>query len=963
MFEIKPIMRSLGAAFGGLATALVVAVPVAAQQQQQESQLEEVVVTGTRIRTPGAVSNSPISSVGAEEIKAGQPVVVEQFFKELPAAVPAIGSGTNNGTGGGATLDLRGLGANRSLVLVDGRRLTPFDLTGAVDTNSIPIALLQRVDLITGGASAVYGADAIAGVANFILRRDFRGIEASVSQGQSSKSDAKRSRVDVTMGAGLDNGKGNVALSFGYTRQDPLRQDARPIGQFSQSSTTGARQGSGTAVPVVEFSLGQLDLTTGQFGALTNTFNFNPDNYYQTPLDRYQFTTLGNYTINDHADLYAQLFFTRSDVGSQLAPSGTFFNDYFLPLGNPFLPAAARAQLCAAQTPALTPAQCADPNTEVLVSLGRRFVELGPRLNDFQNTLFQATFGSRGALVGSWSYDVYGSFGKSDQTQTRGNWGSSSKVQQALRALTTTDCLDTSNGCVPLNLFGPAGSITPAMTSFINLDAVLLQQVEQKVVSASIAGDLGSAKSPWSSSPIGVAVGFEYRRVEAGNKSDGPSQILGEVLGTGAPTPDRSGKFDLRETFAELSIPILTDKPFAKRLALETGYRNTTFSAGGRSDSYGTWKYGGEWEPVTGFRVRGMQQRATRAPNVDELFQPLVTGLSNLAVDPCQGTSINAADANTPGTLSNLCRLTGVPLANIGTLGAPSAGQINNQTGGNPNLGPEVADTTTIGFVFQPAFARGLTITADYWKIDIDDAVSSPSVTDVLEDCYNPARNPGFAFVGACAQVLRNPNNGSFNGAAAPGVVTPLSNLGKIATSGYDLGITYGVALRDLGINPRWGRVDVSFTASFLDEYLYQATPRSINRNCLGYYSIACGAVSAGEGPIYETKWSQRTTWTVGDFALGYNWRRVSSVSEEPGGSNFLPAFSTIKEYDWVDLSAVWNVNKNLRLNLSINNAFDKDPPNVGNTIGTTTANSGNTFPQSYDVIGRYYTLGLIARF
>lgn len=963
MHKLRPIARSLAGAFGAPVAALMVAGAANAQQPQpQETQLEGAVITGTRIKTPGVVSNSPITSVGAEEIKAGQPMVVEEFFKSLPSAVPAIGSGTNNGTGGGATIDLRGLGSNRSLVLIDGRRIVPFDLGGSVDTNVIPMGLLQRVDLITGGASAVYGADAVAGVANFVMRRDFKGAEVSTSYGISGENDAKRRRTDFILGAGLDDGRGNVVLSVGKTKTDPLRQDARPFGLRSISSTTGNPQGSGTTVPVVELNLGQqFNPATGTFVPVFNTFNFNPLNYYQTPLDRTQVTAFGHYTINQYVEPYAQLLFTRSDVGSQLAPSGTFFNDYFMPLGNPFLTPAARQQICTAF--ALTVAQCANNNQEVLLSLGRRFVELGPRLNDFENTMFQSTVGLRGDIIGSWSYDGYHSFGKSNQTQTRGNWGSLSKVQQALRAVDPAACNDPSNGCVPLNLFGLEGSITPAMLAFINLDAILLQRVEQKVTSASVSGDLGKLMSPFAAkSPIGVAIGAEYRTLTASNKSDSASQIQGEVLGTGAPTPDRKGTFTLKEMFAELSVPIVTDKPFARRLTLETGYRTTKFSTTS-SDSYGTYKYGGDWEPVQGFRLRAMAQRATRAPNVDELFAPKVSGLSNLAVDPCQGVLINPAQANTPGTLANLCRLTGVPLAQIGTLPAPSAGQINVLAGGNPNLGPEEADTKTIGFVLQPGFAPGLTITADYYSIDIKGAVSNPSSTDILDGCYSAAQNPGFAFNAACAKVLRNPNTGTFNGAAAPGVVLETSNLGKIKTSGYDLGINYAFRLSNLGLSERSGRLDIGFNGTSLDTYNFQATPSSVNRNCVGYYSIACGTVSAGEGPIYKTKWSQRTTWSVSDFVFSYNWRHVSSVIEEPGGTNFLARFASIKAYDWVDLAAVWNVNKNVRLNLSIGNAFDKKPPEVGNTIGTTSANSGNTFPQSYDVIGRFYTIGGTIKF
>ena len=945
--QIRP---SPSAALGGVL--LASCATVWAQDASQS-----VTITGSRIKSLGTTSNSPIYSIGAEEIKSAQPVVVEEFFKSLPAAIPAIGAGTNNGTAGGATIDIRGLGSNRSLVLIDGRRIVPFNLFGSVDTNVIPVSLLQRVDLVTGGASAVYGADAITGVANFVLRKNFDGFEASSSYGSSAKGDAARRRTDFTFGANSD--RGNVALSFGYTKTNPLRQDAREVGLRAISSTSGNPQGSGTTSPINVDGYGQIDPATGAFKSDVATYNFNPDNYYQTPLDRTQVTALGNYRVNEHAEAYALVLFTRADVGSQSAPSGTFFNDYSINLGNPLLPRPAKAAICAGE--GLSAAECADPNRQVLLTLGRRFIELGPRLNTFKNTSFQTTLGVRGDLFGGWTYDAYGSSGKSDQTLQRTHWGSSSKVQQALLSNDGANCTNTSNGCVPLNLFGATGSITPAMLKFIDLDAVLLQSVKQQVYSGSATGDLGF-KSPWTALPSSAAIGAEYRELTAGNRSDSASQIQGEVLGTGAPVPDRSGTFSLKEVFGEWVIPIANNQPLAHRLALETGYRNTTFKTDS-SRSYNTFKYGGEWAPIKDFRLRAMRQRATRSPNINELFAPNVTGLSNLATDPCELALINPGQANTAGTLSNLCRLTGVPLARIGSLSTPSAGQINILSGGNPQLAPEIADTTTLGFVWEPSQLRGLTVALDYYKINVNGAVASASATDVLDDCYNAARNTSLAFNSACGQVGRNPNNGSFNGSSAPGVRLPVSNLGVIQTAGYELNANYRLPLKDLGLEAQLGRVDLSLTVSVLDRYDYQATPRSVNRNCVGYYSVACAILSDGGGPIHKTKFSQRATWALSNWVFSYNWRHLSKVIEEPGAPTFKDEFSSIKAYDYIDLGVVWNVNKSVRLNLSVNNAFDKKPPAVGNTIGATGANSGNTFPQVYDVIGRFYTLGASLKF
>ena len=936
---------------------IVVAVALAAPPLLAQETMEVVQVTGTRITLPGTSANSPVASIGADQIGTAQPVAVEEFFKALPAAVPAIGPGTNSGTGGAATIDLRGLGPNRTLVLVNGRRLVPFSLAGAVDTNAIPLALISRVDLMTGGASVVYGADAVSGVVNFKLKRQFTGVELSTSYGATAdQRDARRRRTDLTIGADLPDHRGNVLLSVGKTGADPLTQGARSYGITSLNSVNGGPIGSATTVPAAfssSKSAGGTDALAGSWqvdpasGALVQPvqlYNTNPVNYYATGLERTQTTALGNFKINQHAEAYAELFHTRSRVAASLAETGTFATTFSVPIGNPFIPALARQQLCARR--AIPAADCVEGNpTIVPLLINRRFVELGPRFVDFDNKTLQYTLGLKGALADDWTYDAYWSRGRAEQAGLRRNWGALSRVAQALNALSTTVCVNPANGCVPLNVFGPAGSITPAQLDFINLSPLMTQTVRQDVGALSFSGELGDKLvSPFAGVPITVALSFERRKLLAYTQSDAALQVQGEVLGNGATTPDRAGAFRLTEAALEMLVPVVKDKPLARALNLELGYRQTAFSNAVKSRDYGSWKYGGEWAPVRALRLRAMAQKATRAPNVNELFAPVVTGVANLAVDPCQGSRISQAASNTPGTLSNLCRLTGVPQSEIGSLPAPSSGTISSQTGGNPALEPERATTRTIGFVWEPA--PKLAVTVDYYLIDIDKAIASPSTTDILDGCYSSALNPGLAQNAMCALIGRNPITGTFNGAEAKGVQTAVSNLGTQNTRGIDLNVAY-----------RLGNIDLSGGFNQVRRFRFRPTPASIERDCLGYYSVACG------GPIYKRKFNQRTTWTIGAWSLGYNWRYVSAVIEEPGGTDFLPAFASIKAYHYVDMSAAWNVNKMVRLQVSVNNVANQRPPIVGGTIGTTTTDSGNTFPQYYDAIGRYVTFGATLKF
>jgi iron complex outermembrane receptor protein len=354
-----------------------------------------------------------------------------------------------------------------------------------------------------------------------------------------------------------------------------------------------------------------------------------------------------------------------------------------------------------------------------------------------------------------------------------------------------------------------------------------------------------------------------------------------------------------------------------------------------------------------------MKEHATRAPNVNDLFQPQSSNLSNLAVDPCQGNRINPAEANTAGTLSNLCRLTGVPVTSIGALPGPSAGQINVRQGGNAALRAEKADTTTIGLVWQPDYVEGLTASLDYYRIKVTQAITTPSVTDVLNQCYNPAFNPNLAFNAACALVLRSPITGTFNGADAPGVVTARSNAGVLETYGYDLSLKYSLSLPW----PAWGRLSLTFDGNDTRSWKFQATSSSVDRECAGLYSVACGAVPPDSRvdvrPKY--KWTQRTIWSVSDFDFTYEWRHLSAVrAEDP---SFLPAFSGIPNYEYFDFATAWRPMKNLRVNFTITNLMNKKPPIVGNTIGTTAYNSGNTFPALYDPVGRYFTLAATLQF
>lgn len=956
----------------------------------------EVVVTGSRIARPDLEVSSPVTVIGVEEIADRQPNTAEDLLRDLPAVRPALGPSVNNGSDGSSTVDLRGLNtpttssAQRTLVLLDGRRLTPFGLDGFTDLNVIPTGLVERVDVVTGGASSVYGADAVAGVVNFITRRDFAGFEVSGNYRISQDGDAVQYRADALVGANLADGRGNVVLGIGYGNRKPMFTTDRAIAQVPISSATGIYSGATGAAPAIFQSSLQtatnpnglptgglgavIDPTTGLFRAATaaDTFNTNLGTYFMTPLERINVYAAGHYEISEGVEFYTTAQFARNKAALSLAASGTFGNTFQIPLNNPFLPAGARAQLCAANGISV-----ADCNAAAAVTTGtsrtvatipsRRFVEYGPRGNPIESTWFQVQGGFRGNISEGLRYDISAQYGETNQNQARVNWGSSSKVQQALLAYTNgagqAVCANTANNCVPLNLFGGVGSITPAMLGFIDLDAQIRRLVSQTVVTGSVSGDLFGLTSPFADSAAAFSVGAEYRKLKASATPDASSQIQGEVLGTGARTPPDMGQYDVKEVFGELIVPLI-EGGFIHKATLEAGIRYSDYSTTGTST---TWKVGGTLEPIEGIKFRGVYQVAVRSPNIQELFQSPVQGLSNLLVDPCQGA--------TPTAPRNLCEATGAPAGTYGGISAPSSNQINVTTSGNPNLDVERAKTFTVGAVFQPSFIPRLSITVDYFNIKITDLISAPSQNDILNGCYTTALNPSQTPNAFCALIQRNPLTGSLNGAGeTPGVILASSNLGKLSTAGIDLGIAYSLPLETLfeGSN---ARLNFGFNGTWMDYYRIQATPNSITRECSGYYSTSCTNARP------KWKWNARVGYAGGGTNVSLLWNHLSKVELEairpasaglndpaPGNTagaynGILPAFRQIKAHDYFDLSIRQDINDVLEVGLLVENLFDKAPPLVGNGVAGTAFNNGNTMPTLYDVIGRSFTISAKLRF
>lgn len=946
---------------------------IADEQAALQASGEEIVVTGSRIARPNLEQSSPVTVVGSEEIAFQQPISAEEFLRELPGVVPAIGPAVNNGANGSATLNLRGLGTNRNLVLLNERRVVPATLGGVVDLNLIPVSLLERVDVFTGGASSVYGADAVAGVVNFITKRDFAGVELNANYGITDRGDGALYRVDFTAGANFDDGRGNAVFSISRTKTDPVLQGERDIGLESRSSNTGLPQGSVAAAPATILAPFVAAVVPGQdtfqIGA-TNNFNFNPLNVFQTPLDRWSIFGQARYEVSPAIEVYSEGFFVRSEVTQQIAPSATFFNAFRLPLNNQFLTPAQSQQLCQAgvdidpATPgrqAPTAAQC-DPliasGTEINAIVARRFVEAGPRLTSFVTNTYQVTAGARGPLTSNLDWNLSAQHGRSERTNTSENQGLFDRFQQSIRGCPA----GSASGCVPINIFGAEGTLTPEMFNFLNVPTFTFVNTKLDAAQAVVSGDLGFS-SPFAQEPIGIAVGAEYRKYSGGQRGDAISSTPGAVLGAGGAFTTIEGSYDSKEVFIELAAPLVEDRPFFENLTLEAGFRYSDYSTSGGNETY---KIGGSWTPIQDIKFRGVYSRAVRAPNLGELFAPVNTVLSNRATDPCQGT-VAQIQARGPNNLA-LCQaqLAAVGAGpTLGTIPAPFAGQINVTVGGNPELDPEIAKTFTAGVVLQPRFVPGFSATIDYFKIKVSDAVSAPSQSDIIDGCFSQA-DPSFGF---CQLIFRNPLTGGLSGdpSTTRGPILQSSNLGEIETDGVDFGASYR---RDLG----FARLNWNLNATYTNSFTFQALPTTFARQCVKFYSVSC------DPPQPKFTMNMRTTLSFGDTDVSVLWRHLSKTEVEPrttcaagsfepgdegncGPAGILEDYQNIPSYNYFDLALQHSIGRTMRMVLTVSNLFDKDPPDVGNTVGSTAFNSGNTYPTVYDAIGRRYTVGVNLRF
>ncbi len=991
MFKLNKKRFAWVMAFTVISTASVLGVSLPAAAQSAEP-LEEVVITGSRIRRPGLVSSSPITSLDTLLIEQQQEVSIEKIIRDMPFSIPGDGQNVNNGTAGAATIDLRGLGPQRNLVLINGRRQTPYNYNGAVDVSTIPVALVERIDVITGGASAVYGSDAIAGAVNIVLKNNFEGVDLQVNRTQSGENDGTTDNISLTLGSSLAEGRGNVAFNLSWSKRAPVLLGDRFLGTLGIASASGANYdnfragrgptpppvadcggpdvvatgGSTTAIPTrVELSAGGavgqfLDdgtLYTGDAGTGLGArggcsrFNFNPVNYYQTPNERYNVMLVGNYEFNENLEVYSQMSFSDISVVQQIAPSGTFGASFNVPMYNPFWSASARTEVLAVANQRLASGvlevgdnwqdtngnNVVDSADTLRMRLRRRTVELGARSERYDTENFTMMAGARGELYGDWNYDVSFQYGETNRTTIRSGYTNLTNIQNALMTTDGVNCENGDTSCVPINLFGGFGTITPAMAAYAQAIALQQQKYDQTVGQIILDGPVEAITLPWASNPLALSIGYE-KRIENGELTPdeclklAPSSCQGGAGGNLLPI---AGGFKVDEFFFEASLPILEDAKFADSLNLEVGARTSDYDTVGSVD---TWKVGLNWTVNEQLLVRVMQQDATRAPNVGELFSPVTRGLDNATLDPCSVANL----ANINSQLTDLCVASGMLPQQVGVIQDIISGQIQIFQGSDPVSAPEAeqADTTTLGFVWTPdfSFVDNFVLSVDYYDIDVNGIIGEFSAQEILDGCYVRGS------LDDCVKIRRV--NGDLQDDTS-GVVLFTTNLAYEQAEGIEVGFSFGY---DLG---NWG--GLSFSGS-INKYLTQESQSSSTVpviDCKGFYGTSCD-------PVSDLRWVQNTTWDWNDLSVNLQWRHISSVDvERSEATNNFEAFHSIDDYNYLDLSASYDLwDSRIRLIAGITNLTDEDVPVLGNEIGDTSSNSGNTFPSNYDPLGRLYTVG-----
>lgn len=936
----------------------------AQQSDDDERAVEEIVVTGSRLIRRDLSSPSPVVTVGADAIRYSGNTTLEQTLNELPQLQTDVTSQTNAQGGSGVlSANLRGLGPTRTLVLVNGRRFAPANTDGLVDLATIPDALIERVEVITGGASAVYGSDAIAGAINFTLRDDFEGADLNVYYGETAEGDGATTKVDLTLGTNFADDRGNVVIHGSTTDGDPVYFLDREFSAVTLNPNSagelvpsGSGNIPGTLIGLSASNLGMLsgvDLTppancsavTGvRFGTggeplpfcdPEDRYNFAPDNFLLRPRERTQIAGLGEYEFTPGVSIYGELFYIDNSQGFQQAPAA--FNPVTIGAapGTLIVPNLANNPLLAPATIDFFTANSAlfDPNGDgdyEIVGSTRRADELGPRLFDFDRNTRAYTAGMKGELEfreSPWLWDA--AFQSHDTTEVfiSRNVVSTRALNAGLDVVIdpgTGDAVCRTNvlpNCVPVNIFG-IGAITPEMGQFLTPVRFQQTSLERQIFSAAITGDLLDLPA----GPLSTAFGFEWRE-------DKFEFVPDDVVrnDNAREVPPNSGEYDVSEVFAEFRAPLFGDAPGVQQLAFEGAIRFSDYSTIGNAT---TWRAGLNWAIYDELRIRAFFNRAIRAPNLIDLFATQTAGFTN-GQDPCD------VDNDPTPDQQDLCVQQGIDPAEIDSFQQINIG-LTAVSGGNPNLQEEQSETITFGLVYQPSWLEGLNVTADYYSVEVTDAIASVTAQFVLDECFRTLDANG----DFCQRISRLSDGQLFE------VESNLANVAALQVSGVDLQVDYGIELSGLALFGNEASLDFMWHAGWQFEREITAIPGAPPLDCAGKFGNSCSGT--GVPVVLDFKSTLNATYRSGPFSGRLQARMLGDLDLREGQTEFI---DNVGAETYLDLTGSFDVTERIEVYGGINNLLDNDPPIMGFRLG----GPPNTNTGVYDLIGRRYFVGIRA--
>ncbi len=1001
--------------------------------------LEEVVITGSRITLPNMTSTSPIEVVTAKDIQVGGRADMSDIIMQLPQNFNNAFSDFNGRTsglttaGGLTTADLRGLGPQRTLVLINGRRLGPADANTAnpnpaPDLDQIPTALIDRVDVVTGGASATYGSDAIGGVINFVMKRNFEGIQVDGQLGENwheqhsttaqaleeakgytpmtgSIRDGQNRSFSVIVGTNLADGKGNVTAYLGYLQAYPVPSGNRDFGgcqlvatpdavgnytgaACSGSSNSNYFQSISAGGPAYSVVGNQLVPRPAAGSNPPAVFNSQPYIYAGRDDLRYTAGFLAHIDVNSHVRPYAELGFMNDRTDQKVAPSALFRqsnpldptgnNSYNVNCDNPLLSAEEAGILC---TPAQLAYVAANPFQPCIfaangspncanVDIGRRNVEGGGRESYYEHTNYRGVLGVKGDLGAAWSYDAYAQYYYTEFYNANRQYLNFQSIGNALQVKGTAanpSCISGDPACVPYNIWMDGG-VTPAQLAYLYLDGTAYGTNSEKIVHVDITGNLGEygVKSPWANDGLSINAGYEHRAEKMAYDPDSGEES-GLLAGFGGAAASIHQGYSLDEEIFEFGGPLVQGKTGIKSLVFDAGFRHSDYTTSGPVN---TGKFEVQYEPTSDVRLRASYQRAIRAPNLIELYNPLTVGQITSGDDPCAPNEFNGKVAATlqqclhtvPNTPAAIAAFTAA--YNAGSIPQGTGSQLTELIGGSLNLKPERASSVSFGATLQPQALPGFTGSIDYYRIKLDDEITAIPPGLLLQQCLNG----GDAFF--CSKIDRNPVNFSLTGASVAGggyIDQTVINVASVTFSGIDLQAHYSTALPG-----GWGKIGAALNGAYLLKDETQPYPGSPSFDCTGLFGAECQTVNP------RWRHTMRVTWaTPADIDVSLTWRFIGSVSLDSNDANPLLFGHTfvnqntgagavnyfngrLPNFSYLDLSATWIVSKGVEIRGGINNVLDKDPPLITSEI--VAGGAANTF-ETYDTLGRQLFLSFTAKF